>query len=645
MAPLLLYNFKLWRRIMRKCLAIKGPRHYFILVGVLICYCSIIYGKQTNVNTAGNRVGGVVVCCQIEESDYAGDFNNLKLYYSQLLEAAREKKNPREEIVALRSLAYTYSIRKNDYDRANYYLNKALKIAETSSDKLSEAYILNDLGKLHKSKGAHIKASEYLFIANKKAEFLKDKLLLTRTWYSLGEVYDERKEYKEALEYFRKALPFTKEKQFKKMRGIILKSIGRVNYFLGSQKEAQADFQEAIDIFEELNDANLLAETQISIGKGEVEINRYTKAEYHFQTALRLNASLNNRNREVLILSSLANLYLKAKRYEEAHLTALKGLRILQTVDTKLYKDELAKLLSATYDYFGSYEKAFYYSELSTTAKDELDLAAANEKWTKMMALYEKEKAISDMEQLRVNNIEKEERLSRLKFSITIAIILGLIGILLAFLLYRRIRSNYLRRYKQLRMQLTEDLHDNVSSSLNHIKMMANRLNSNRINEQQKKQHVQQIKIISNEVVGNMYDLIWSLDDNKQTIADLISKMRDYVSNVFTINGISYQIKEDITNKNTILSATVKNNIYAIFKEAVNNVIKHTEPGKVDISFSIEDNHFILNIINDTYKIKQVERSSEIGLRSIRRRAVAMLGRVEITKENNLFTVNLRVPI
>jgi len=622
------------------------------LIFILVCVATSIFCKDAKIDSlkqvltmTTNDTTRYQLCRQIGDLYYEGDFDSLLVYYDKSLVLAKKIKDVRGQLSTLRSFAYVHRYRKNDYDKAAQYFKKALRLAKEKNDTLPQAYILFDIGELYRERGENVTAIEYLFNANKQAEKLGHKHLLAGTWHSLGEVYNQQKEYKKALSYFQNALPFTVSDKEKRMRGALLNSMGKNYLDMGDFAIAQSSFLEAMDLFKQIDDNDLQVDVHVNLAKKDALLQKHDEAIKHYKIALQLNELVENKNRQVMILAELAAVNLQVNDYEAAHLMALKGDQILKEVDTKLHREKLASILSKTYAHLGSYKRAFHYSEIAKIAKDSLQLSAANKKLTDLNTLYEKEKKAVEMEQLRANNAEQELLLSRSRFTTYSIAFFSILCSLLTFLWFKNMRIKHLKRYKQLRIQLTHDLHDNVSSSLNHIKMMANRLTSNRINDHQKEKHVQQIKTISNEVVGDMYDLIWSLDDSKQTIADLIHKMRDYASNVFTVNGLSYQLKDNVKNKETILSAHLKNNIYSIFKESINNIVKHTHPDKVEIVFTVEKKHFTLKIVNDTYKIKQVKRSSNIGLTSIKKRAKDILGKVEINEQDNLFTIQLIVPI
>ena len=584
-----------------------------------------------------------LLCKEIADTYYELNFDSLISYYNQALYLAKKTKNEREEIRTLRSFAYVYKYRKDDYDKAVHYFQASLKRAQEAQDSVAQIYVLNDLGELYRTKGERLTAIDFLFQANKQAEAIEHKHLLTRTWYSLGLLHSEQQKHQEALQFFEKALPLTKEPKYARMRGTILNSMGTTFQQLNQHERASQLFADAILLFQQLEDNDLQADVFYNVGKNETALTNYSKAISSYEKALGLNDIINNRNRATKILVALAEAYYEAELYQKAITAANQGLVQVKAIDTRLHVAELNKILAKSYEQVGQYKKALKHEQAFVAAKDSLQVAETSEKLTQMTLRYEQEKKNVEIEQLKAKNAQNELEISQTKANIRIVlisfIVLALLGILWQY--YQKLA--HLKQHKQLRIQLTQDLHDNVSSSLNHIKMMANRLGNPRYPAEQKQLDSQQIKTISDEVVNNMHDLIWSLDDSKESLEDLIYKMRDHASNVLGANEINYLIKNKVKGIQKILPAKTRNNIYAIYKESINNIVKHAKPEQVSIHFFMEQGAFNMQIKNDTTVLLKARHSSKIGMNSMKKRAKEMLGVLNIEQEKDYFLVDLKV--
>src|SRR6185369_7851361 len=102
------------------------------------------------------------------------------------------------------------------------------------------------------------------------------------------------------------------------------------------------------------------------------------------------------------------------------------------------------------------------------------------------------------------------------------------------------------------------------------------------------------------------------------------------------------------------LGANIRREVFAIFKESVNNAVKYSEGTTARAEFRIEDNKLFLQISDngkgfDTKKILDEEFKPEMGgngLVNMRRRAEELGGLCEIISEIGGGTiVNLIVPL
>ncbi len=387
-----------------------------VQLGILHCKDAKIDSLKQILATTSKDSIRYFLCREIGDSYYEGNFDSLLTYYHHSLELARKLGYTREEISTLRSFAYVYKFRKNDYEKAAFYFQKTLALTEEKKDSAAQVYILNDLGELYRDKGDRVNAIDYLFKANQKAEQIGHKHILSRTWYSLGLLYSEKGAPEEALFYFQKALPLTEGEKYKRMRGSILNSIGETYQEMNIQEEAKSAFDEALSLFKQLDDNDLQVEVYYNMAKGKTYNQQYQQAIEHYATALQLNEIVENKNRKAEILVGLATAYLDYQDYEKAHATALEGMDIIKKIDTKLHKKELAEILSTTFAKKGNYKRAFDFSQVARFAEDSLKSIAANKKLVEVSALYEQEKATSEIEQLRAESAEKQLLLSKSRF-------------------------------------------------------------------------------------------------------------------------------------------------------------------------------------------------------------------------------------
>lgn len=219
-----------------------------------------------------------------------------------------------------------------------------------------------------------------------------------------------------------------------------------------------------------------------------------------------------------------------------------------------------------------------------------------------------------------------------------IALAILVVGALLyAIHRYRLTQSLKLER---LRTKIASDLHDEVGSSLTKISIYSE-LVQNGTHEKEKANYLQSIGSLSREVVSTMSDIVWSIDNNNDTLNELINRMKDFATEVLEAKGIDFEFLLHKTEGNKILEPIVRQSIYLIFKEAINNVVKHAEATHVKVSITTLP-HFELRIEDNGIGLVEQPAQTGNGLRNMKRRAESIGGTLTFSATSGT-TITLQV--
>ena len=155
---------------------------------------------------------------------------------------------------------------------------------------------------------------------------------------------------------------------------------------------------------------------------------------------------------------------------------------------------------------------------------------------------------------------------------------------------------------------------------------------------------LQKIASISRNAVSQMRDLVWSIDSRRETVNDLIERMQELAEELLLPKDISFEIKStNIQNPNKKLPAQIKQSIFLIYKEAITNILRHSDATHVSISLGNYSKGCRLSI-KDNGSPKTSYKSTGIGLANMVLRAKKIKGEISFTRENG-FAVLLDVPV
>jgi signal transduction histidine kinase len=124
--------------------------------------------------------------------------------------------------------------------------------------------------------------------------------------------------------------------------------------------------------------------------------------------------------------------------------------------------------------------------------------------------------------------------------------------------------------------------------------------------------------------------------------------MRRFASDVFTSRDIDFNFSAPNAHQDVRLGADLRREVFLIFKEAVNNAVRHSECTKANIEFRIESGRLELKIV-DNGKGFDPDHDGDgdgSGLVSMRHRSEQIGGALEISSSAGRGTeVRLRAPL
>lgn len=189
-----------------------------------------------------------------------------------------------------------------------------------------------------------------------------------------------------------------------------------------------------------------------------------------------------------------------------------------------------------------------------------------------------------------------------------------------------RYRLSQTIKIERLRNKIASDLHDEVGSSLTRISIYSDLLQNGTANGEGTG-YLKNINSLSREVVSTMSDIVWSIDNRSDTMGALIFRMKDLATEIFQTKNIELDFKINGINEKVTLDPAQKQNLYLIFKESINNIVKHSGASKVTVRITNLGNEFTM-IIHDNGKGVDVSGHGKgNGLRNMQRRAEAIEGK------------------
>jgi len=201
-------------------------------------------------------------------------------------------------------------------------------------------------------------------------------------------------------------------------------------------------------------------------------------------------------------------------------------------------------------------------------------------------------------------------------------------------------RLQQLKELDKLRTKISSDLHDDVGSLLSGLAMKTEMLEMNANETDKPKLHT--ITNISREAISKMRDLVWSIDNRRERTLDLIERMEELSDEMLLPKEVSYQINKGNLNSNRKLPIAVKQHLFFIFKEAITNILRHSNATKVFVEFNNVGGLGYL-IIKDNGTISKNNTKTGFGLENMKMRSEKINATIEFY-DNNGFEIKIKLP-
>jgi ligand-binding sensor domain-containing protein/two-component sensor histidine kinase len=222
--------------------------------------------------------------------------------------------------------------------------------------------------------------------------------------------------------------------------------------------------------------------------------------------------------------------------------------------------------------------------------------------------------------------------------SLMVAVLIALLVILYNY------RVNKLLEVERLRVRIASDLHDDIGSSLTRISLQSELIQEG-IEPAEMSTYLKNIARQSRELVSTMSDIVWSIDARNDTIESLLHKMKDFASSTLGPHQIELTFAHSGLDLGKKLPVDIRENLYLICKEAVNNVAKHACASKVKIILRNDFDKLTMMVEDNGKGWSGTARPSGHGVKNIRMRAQRLGGDVDFVQDEGTRIIVTRKPL
>lgn len=169
----------------------------------------------------------------------------------------------------------------------------------------------------------------------------------------------------------------------------------------------------------------------------------------------------------------------------------------------------------------------------------------------------------------------------------------GLIFICIGIAIYKY-RLNQLLKIERIRYDIASDLHDEIGSNLSSISVDGNILQKSESLTERERELSSDISKTASQTLDAMRDIIWFINPKNDEGEDIIYKMKDTASRMLAGIDWTFNSAENIRFDN--FSLEQRRNIFLIYKEALTNVVRHSNTKTCFVNIDWQSDKLIISV-------------------------------------------------
>lgn len=138
------------------------------------------------------------------------------------------------------------------------------------------------------------------------------------------------------------------------------------------------------------------------------------------------------------------------------------------------------------------------------------------------------------------------------------------------------------------RARIARDIHDDLGTSLTRITMLSE--------VAQEAADIKSISSIAREMTLAMDEIVWAVNPENDSLDGLATYLGGFAQELLSSANLRCRLDLPVQLPPWSLTADARHNVFLAFKEALNNVLKHSGAKEVSIALTVKPSQFILSI-------------------------------------------------
>ncbi len=548
---------------------------------------------------------------------------------------------------------------KGSYNLAIKYFNQVIAISPTKNDTLTAA-ALNGIGTSQWQLGQHTDALLNHFKAVRIWENAKNEKGVASSDIHIGMVYQTQEKLSLAEKHVRNAVTILEKNDDPSMHISAMHTLANIYGMEGKIKEAFELDLKGIALAEKTNNEFAKALFYDNMGNCYLYGNPpdYSKALIYFKKTLHIDSSFKNKKQMSDSYVNLGDVFIEQKKFGEAIPYLQRSVELARESGFTQGTIKALMQLSTAFKQSGQDDAAYASLQSAMKAKDSFAKSNSEAHMAEMETAYETEKKEQQI------NLQKAQ-ISKKNYLLAGVVLLIVFVKLLVLSAWLRVRLKQKAKFQKEimkqqelatkavlaaeekeRQRIARDLHDGVGQMMSVAKMNLSAFESDlHFLDRDQQESFEKIINLVDESCREVRSVSHNMMPNALLKNSLAIAIKDFVDK---IEKRSLKVRVYTEGLDERLDSNLEIILYRVIQECVNNVIKHAEASRLDISV-LKDKEGISATIEDNGKgfdIGDKDKFEGIGLKNIITRIEYLKGMVDFDSSPGRGTlIALNVPL
>lgn len=188
----------------------------------------------------------------------------------------------------------------------------------------------------------------------------------------------------------------------------------------------------------------------------------------------------------------------------------------------------------------------------------------------------------------------------------------SVLGVTVALTQRRRYKSRLERLQREQavereRARIAQDLHDDLGTSLTQISMLSALANRENTPAAESKEIIQQVRGRAKEMVTALDEIVWAVNPKNDSLMELINYLGYFAEEFFRSTSIRCRLEIPERLPSPPLSSEVRHHLFLVFKEAINNVARHSGASEVLLRVANTETEALISVEDNGHGFQQGE--------------------------------------